>query len=108
MAKNTCESATKGRSMRPSLDPKVRESQLIALAVDLAEQQLRDGTASSQVITHYLKLASSREAKEQAILDSQKQLYDAKADAIKATATNEQMFKEAIEAFKRYSGAGDA
>ena len=108
MARNTGERPSEGRNMRPAMDPEAREAQLVSLAVDLAEQQLRDGTASSQVITHFLKLASTREAKEQAILESQNKLYQAKATQIEASATNDQMFKDEIEAFKKYSGAEDA
>ena len=51
--------------MRRALSPEAREQQLVAMATDLAEKQLRDGTASSQVITHYLKLGSTRERLEQ-------------------------------------------
>ena len=61
-------------SSRPALTAEARENQLIALATDLAEQQLRAGTASSQVITHYLKLASSKERLEKEILEKQKEL----------------------------------
>ena len=58
-----------GRRMRPALTPEARENQLVSLAVDLAEQQLRDGTASSQVITHYLKLGSTKERLEKEKLE---------------------------------------
>ncbi len=58
---------------RPAITPEARENQLISLATDLAEQQLRDGTASSQVITHYLKLGSTREKLEQDILSNKKE-----------------------------------
>ena len=62
MARTKQISTTSGtpKKMRPALTPEARENQMIALAVDLAEQQLRDGTASSQVITHYLKLGSTK------------------------------------------------
>ncbi len=92
------------RSYRPALSPESRESQLIGLAVDLAEKQLREGTASSQVITHYLKLGSSKERLEKEILEGQKKLIDAKAEAIKSVKSQEELFKSAIAAFKTYSG----
>ena len=59
---------------RPALTPEARENQLISLAVDLAEKQLQEGTASSQVITHYLKLGSTKERieKEVSVLIEQK------------------------------------
>ena len=55
------EPSQKRQTSRPAFTPEARENQLIALAVDRAEKQLRDGTASSQVITHYLKLGASKE-----------------------------------------------
>lgn len=71
-----CQSSRK--KMRPALTPEARENQMISLAVDLAEKQLMEGTASSQVITHYLKLGSTKERIEKEILEKQKELIDAK------------------------------
>jgi len=62
-------SSESSRKMRPALSPEARENQLVSLAVDLAEKQLRDGTATSQVITHYLKLGSTKEKIEKEILN---------------------------------------
>ena len=70
-------SSTSSKRMRPALTPEARENQMISLAVDLAEKQLMEGTASSQVITHYLKLGSTKERIEKEILEKQKQLIDA-------------------------------
>lgn len=92
--------------VRPALTPESREQQLIHLATNLAEQQLRDGTASSQVITHYLKLGTTkakleleRERKEMELIEAKKQqIYDGKK--------MEEMYREAMEAMKRYSGNG--
>lgn len=89
---------------RPALTPESRELQLIALAVDLAEQQLRDGTASSQVISHFLKLGSSRAELEKEKLVRENQLMQAKAEALQSDQRKEEMFKEAIEAMRRYQG----
>ena len=72
------------RKRRPAITPEGRENQLIALAVDLAEKQLREGTASAQVITHYLKLATTRERVEKEILEEQKELLKAKTEALKS------------------------
>ena len=94
------------RPMRPALDPDNREQQLIALAVDLVEQRLRDGTASAQETTHYLKLAS-RESKlkyDKALAELE--LTKAKAKAINDQADIKVLYKDAIEAMKRYSGNG--
>lgn len=92
------------KKMRPALTPDARESQLISLATDLAEQQLRDGTASSQVITHYLKLGSSKERLEQEILEQQKDLMKAKTEAIKSAKRIEELYTNALEAMRSYSG----
>ena len=102
---------------RPALTPEARENQMIALAVDLAEQQLRDGTASSQVITrdgtassqvitHYLKLGSTKEKIEKEILEKQKELITAKTEALKSAKRVEELYADAIAAMRRYSGNG--
>ena len=92
--------------MRPALTPEAREGQMISLAVDLAERQLRDGTASSQVITHYLKLGSTKERIEQEILEKQKELITAKTEALQSAKRVEELYANAISAMKRYSGGG--
>ena len=89
---------------RPALDPQARENQLVAKAVDLAEQQLANGTASSQVITHYLKLASPSEKKKAELLDKQVQLIDAKIDALKSSAKIEELYAGAMKAMRSYGG----
>lgn len=93
--------------MKPALTPEARENQLVALAVDLAEKQLREGTASSQVITHYLKLGSTKERIEKEILEKQKDLISAKTEQIKSQKVIEQLYKDAIRAMRVYSGQGD-
>lgn len=94
--------------MRPALTPEARENQLISLAVDLAEQQLRDGTASSQVITHYLKLGSTKERIEKEILEKQKELIEAKTQTLQSANRIEELYAEAINAMKTYSGHKDS
>ena len=76
------------------------------LAVDLAEQQLRDGTASAQVITHYLKLAATREKDrlEREMMEEQTKLLKAKTDAIESSQRSEAMYSDVLEAMKRYGG----
>lgn len=95
-----------GRS-RPALTVEARENQLISLAVDLAEQQLRDGTASSQVITHYLKLGSTKERIEKEILAEQKELIKAKAKSLRSTEEIKELYTEALKAMRNYSGNGE-
>ena len=94
------------KKMRPALTPEARESQMISLAVDLAEQQLRDGTASSQVITHYLKLGSTKERIEKEILEKQKELIEAKTETLQSAKKVEELYAEAIKAFQQYNGSG--
>ena len=79
---------------------------MISLAVDLAEQRLRDGTASSQLITHYLKLASTKEQIEKEILQEQKKLIKAKTESLQSSKRMEEMYTEALNAMRGYSGQG--
>lgn len=92
------------RLERPAMTPEARENQLIALAVDLAEQQLMDGTASSQVITHFLKLATEKEKTEREILKKQVELLEAKTENFKSSKRIEDLFEQAMEAMKEYRG----
>lgn len=95
------------KKMRPALTPEARENQLISLAVDLAEQQLLDGTASSQVITHYLKLGTSRERLEQKRIEQEIELQKAKTKAYASAEEIKVMYGEALKAMRSYSGQGD-
>lgn len=91
-------------NMRAALTPEAREQQLIYLATELAEKQLREGSASSQVITHYLKLGSSKEKIEKEILERQKDLITAKTEALQTSKKIEELYSKAILAMQRYSG----
>lgn len=94
---------------RIATNPDSREDQLISLAVDLAEQQLRDGTASAQVITHYLKMGSSRERMEREIMSKQRDLLEAKTRAAASEERVEQLYAEALNAMRSYQGSsGDS
>ena len=92
--------------MRPGLTPEARENQLISLAIDLVEKRLMEGTASSQETTHFLKLATTKARIEKEILEKQKELIVAKTDALQSQKRSEEMFAEAIQAFRKYSGQG--
>lgn len=92
------------KTSRPALTPEARENQLIALAVDLAEKQLIEGTASSQVICHYLKLGSTKEKIEKEILEKQKVLIEAKTESLQSSKRTEELYQNALSAMKRYSG----
>lgn len=100
-------SSDKPKKIRPALTPEARENQLIYLATDLAEQQLKDGTASSQVITHYLKLGTMKERVEREILEKQKDLLVAKTEALQSAKRIEELYANAISAMRKYSGNGD-
>jgi hypothetical protein len=91
----------------PATTPDERENQLIEAAVDLAEQQLRSGEASAQVITHYLKLGSSRERLEQARLTNEVALLETKREVMESEKRTEELIAAALNAMRTYSGAAD-
>lgn len=105
---NSSESANISRKFPVALSTEERENQMISLAVDLAEQQLRDGTASSQVITHYLKLGSTKERIERDILEKQKELITAKTEALQTQRRIEELYSNALEAMRSYSGKSNS
>lgn len=93
------------KRIRPAMTPEARENQLIALAVDLAEKQLIEGTASSQVITHYLKLGTTKEKIEREILEKQKDLIVAKTENLQSAKRIEELYTNALKAMQTYSGS---
>jgi ribosomal 30S subunit maturation factor RimM len=92
------------RGRRPALTEEGRENQLVSLAIDLAERQLAEGTASSQVITHYLKLGSTREKLEQERLRNENELLMAKVEALASAERMEELYGKALNAMRAYSG----
>lgn len=92
---------------RPALTPEARENQLIALAVDEAEYQLRNHTASSQVITHFLKLATAKEKLEQERLRGEIELQKAKVKALDNAEEIKVLYENAIKAMRSYGGYGE-
>lgn len=107
MAKVKTTTANSSQKRRPALSPEAREQQMIDLAVSLAEQQLMDGTASSQVITHYLKLATSKEKLERERLEEENRLLKAKTKAIESNDNAEARYVEVLKALRNYNGQGD-
>lgn len=93
--------------IRRAIDPNARENQLIALATNLAEQQLRDGTASSQVICHYLKLGTMEKKLEMQKLERENKLLEAKTEAIESQKRIEELYSNAINAMKSYTGQSE-
>lgn len=94
------------RGSRPAVTEEGREKQIIALAMDAAEQQLRDGTASSQVITHFLKLGAVRARLELERLQLENELIRAKTEQIQSEKDMKVLYEEAIRAMKTYAGYG--
>lgn len=88
----------------PATSPEAREQQLIALAVNVAEEQMRNGTASAQVITHYLKLGTSREELEQKRLQAEVELAQARVAQLTQGSRMEELTSEALRAFRSYTG----
>lgn len=103
----TSSSSGSGNQKRPALSLESRQSQMVALAVDLAEKQLIEGTASSQVITHYLKLGTVQAQLEKEKLENENKLLRAKTQALESVQRSEELFEKAIAAMKAYSGNGD-
>jgi hypothetical protein len=93
---------------RPATTPEARENQLVSMAVDLAEQQLLDGTASAQVISHFLKLGSSRERLEQQRIQHENELLKIKTEAIASQARTEELYMNALNAMRSYAGTSPA
>ena len=105
-------SKAKGETTKPkkrepkALTPEARENQLIALAYDRAEQRLRDGTATSQEITHFLRLGSSREKLEQEFTKEKIEPSKAKKEMCESAKHIEELYTKAIDAMKLYGGYG--
>lgn len=95
------------RRRRPATSPEERELELASAAYDLAEEQIRGGTASSQVITHFLKAGSGREELERQRIQHENELLAVKKTAIEDKARIEELFTSAIDAMRRYSGHGE-
>lgn len=95
------------KRQKPATTPEGREQQMIAYAEALAEQQLRDGTASSQLITHYLKLGTEKAKLEREMMEEQKKLLQAKTESLKTMKNIEELYSKAVESMKVYSGQTD-
>ena len=93
-------------SRRPAIMPEARENQLISMAYDAAERQFQEGTASSQVITHFLKLGTVKAELEKEKLERENELLRAKTENLQSSQRIEELYSEAIKAMQRYSGRG--
>lgn len=107
MAKVRTANPNPAPKMRPALTPEARENQLTSLAMDLVEQRLRDGTASSQETTHFLKIASTKAKLELKKLELENELTTAKTDAIRKEKEDKIAYDEIIKALRNYQGQGE-
>lgn len=108
MAKAKTASQTNVRPpLRPAISPENRENQLTNLAYDLVEQRLRDGTATSQETTYFLKQGSSKYKYEIERLQEENKLLRAKTEALESNKDTKEMYENAIKAMKLYQGRGD-
>ena len=92
---------------RAAMSPEARENQMISLAVDVAERQMLKGTASSQVITHFLKLGSRKEQLEREKLENENELLRTRIKALESSEKSEEMYAKVLKAIKEYSGRED-
>ena len=99
--------AKKGETRPPATSPEVQEARMVNMAYKLAEKQMMEGTASSQVITHFLKLGSGKERLEREKLEEENKLLRAKTKALEESAESKVMYEEVLRAMRDYSGAGD-
>ncbi len=97
----------KSRKSIPAKTSEAREQQLVNLAMNLAEQKLRDGTASSQIICHFLDLATEKAKLEQEKIRADVKLRDAQVDSLESQKTSEELYGKVIQALKRYKGLSD-
>jgi hypothetical protein len=97
-------SERKDTGRKPATTPEARENEIVSDAMDLAEEQIRNGSASSQVLTHFLKLGSSREQLEQQRLEHENELTRVKIEAIESQKRVEELYMEALGAMRAYSG----
>lgn len=97
-------SEPKQKPRKPATTPEGREDEMVSLAIDLAEEQIREGSASSQVITHFLKLGSTREKLEQQRLEHENELTRVKIEAIESQQRVEELYREALTAMRAYAG----
>lgn len=95
------------RKTPPPATPEAKEQELISLAVAQAEEQLRNKTAPTQVVVHYLKLASSKDKLEREMLSKKTELVSAQTESIKAQKRMDELYENALNAMKLYNGQED-
>ena len=98
------------RKRRPAITPEERENQMISYAMDLVEQRLLDGTASSQETTHFLKLAAQKEKSqlEKEKLSNENKLLQAKTEDLQRQKSSEEFYGQVLAAIRNYNGQGES
>ena len=107
MAKVKVPSSEPMPKFRPAINPEARDNQVISMAYDLAEKRLREGTATSQEVTHFLKLGSAKAPDELELLKAQTAMTVAKKEALESQKNMEEVYAKAIKAMRTYHGMGD-
>lgn len=107
MAKARTSGSSETKKLRPAITPEGREGQLVALAMDLAEQRLREGTASSQEVVHFLKMGSMKHQREMEKLEEENKLLRAKTEALESGKEIKALYEDALKAMRNYAGQGD-
>lgn len=97
-------SDTASQRMRPAITPEARQKQMISLATDCAEDLMRSGKAPSQIIVHYLKLGTKQAELELKRTEKDLALIEAKTKSIQSSEQSEELYKNALDAFRGYSG----
>ena len=95
------------RRRAPATTVEASEDRMASLAMQLAEKQLRDGTASPSVITHFLKMGSTKERLEKEKLEKENELLKAKTESLQSQKRVEELYKNALAAMRSYRGESD-
>lgn len=96
--------STTKKSLPPASTPEMRENQIIAAAMDLAEERILDGTASNSLLIHYLRLGSTKERLEKDFLTKKMEHLEAKTEAIYEAKKVDEMYAKAVNAMRVYNG----
>lgn len=104
MPKRKAKEDSKLDTRRPYMTPEGRENDVVAMAYDLAEKQIREGTVSSQVLAIFLKAGAKKERLEREILEEQKKLITAKTENLESERKDKVAYEEVLAAIKRYRG----
>ena len=83
-----------------------RELEIQNLAMNLAYERLKNGTASNDLIKEVLKSGSAERRLKREIMEEQRDLLRAKREAIKSQEQTEVDYKKVLVAIRTYNGLG--